>query len=78
MNYIEVEFDATNQNSRFHIHGAENRRPYADIDFSVKADPLASSADNDDGSYCCGDDANCLNDDFVSVEDVQQWKINAN
>lgn len=69
LNYIEVEFDATNQNSKFHVHGADNRRPYADIDFSVKADPLPSSDDSDNETPSHAEN------DFASLEDVQQWRI---
>ncbi|XP_071179627.1 protein turtle homolog B-like [Mytilus edulis] len=68
LNYVEVVFDPAEAKSTFQIHGAENRTPYADIDFSLTADPLTSS---DEESLPSHED----NTDFVSLEDVQQWNI---
>lgn len=71
LNYIDVVFESKPHNGKFYIHGADDRTPYADIDFSAKAEPLISS-DEDDESSINGKN-NC--DDFVSLEDVQQWNI---
>lgn len=68
LNYVEVVFDPAEHKNKFHIHGVENRTPYADIDFSWTADPWTSS---DEESLSSHED----NNDFVSLEDVQQWNI---
>ncbi|XP_076106083.1 uncharacterized protein LOC143074576 [Mytilus galloprovincialis] len=71
LNYIEVEFGFEQPTGNYFIHGADNRTPYADIDFLAKAEPLISS-DEDDESIAGGDDNG---DDFMTLEDVQQWNI---
>ncbi|CAC5424086.1 unnamed protein product [Mytilus coruscus] len=71
LNYINVVFEPKPHIGTFYIHGADNRTPYADIDFSAKAEPLSSSDENDESSTCGGNNV----DDFVSLEDVQQWNI---
>lgn len=71
LNYVDVVFEPKPQNGKgkYYIHGAEKRTPYADIDFSAKADPFISS---DEESFTCNEDNVA---DFVSLEDVQQWNI---
>ncbi|CAG2240900.1 unnamed protein product [Mytilus edulis] len=71
LNYVEVVFDNTTHNGAFCIHGADSRTPYADIDFSARADPLIISEENEESlsSHIVE------NDDFVSLEEVQQWMI---
>ncbi|XP_071123146.1 uncharacterized protein [Mytilus edulis] len=67
--YIEVDFEPKQENksgSKFYVHGSNNRSPYADIDFSAKADPLPES-ESDDNEF--------EEDDFVTLEDVQGWAI---
>ncbi|VDI07333.1 Hypothetical predicted protein [Mytilus galloprovincialis] len=71
LNYIDVVFEPNQHIGGFYIHGADNRTPYADIDFSAKAEPLNSSDESDENSSCL--ENKC--DDFVSLEDVQQWNI---
>lgn len=71
LNYIDVVFEPNPHIRAFYIHGADNRTPYADIDFSAKAEPLISSDESDENSSCL--ENNC--DDFVTLEDVQQWNI---
>lgn len=71
LNYIDVVFEPKPCIGKFYIHGADNRTPYADVDFSAKAEPLISS-DEDDESSVSG---KYNDDDFVSLEDVQQWNI---
>ncbi|VDI47750.1 Hypothetical predicted protein [Mytilus galloprovincialis] len=65
LNYIDVVFEPKPCIGKFYIHGADNRTPYADVDFSAKAEPLISSDEDDESS----------DDDFLSLEDVQQWNI---
>ncbi|VDI84282.1 Hypothetical predicted protein [Mytilus galloprovincialis] len=53
LNYVEVSCDPIPKKRKFVIHGLENRIPYADIDFTLTADPLpdsssSSSSDTDD------------------------------
>ncbi|XP_076105842.1 uncharacterized protein LOC143074180 [Mytilus galloprovincialis] len=43
LNYIEVEFNIDTVSQKFHIHGSGNETPYADIDLTMKADPLPES-----------------------------------
>ncbi|CAC5407925.1 unnamed protein product [Mytilus coruscus] len=43
LNYIEVEFNTDTVSPKFHIHGSGNGTPYADIDLTIKADPLPES-----------------------------------
>lgn len=51
---MEVSCDPIPKKRKFVIHGLENRIPYADIDFTLTADPLpdssssSSSSDTDD------------------------------
>lgn len=49
---MEVSCDPISKKRKFVIHGLENRIPYADIDFTLTADPLpdssSSSSDTDD------------------------------
>lgn len=67
LNYVEVEFGLKQPTGNYFIHGADNRTPYADIDLLARAEPLISS-DEDDESIAGGDD-------FMTLEDVQQWNI---
>lgn len=55
-----------------YIHGAENKTQYVDIDLLAKADPLLSEDEND--SVSSTRDNN--DDDFVSLEEIQKWRIN--
>ncbi|XP_052063841.1 uncharacterized protein LOC127703809 [Mytilus californianus] len=71
LNYVEVMFDNTTNNGAFCIHGADTRTPYADIDFSAKADPLIILEENEESLSS----HSVENDDFVSLEEVQQWMI---
>ncbi|XP_052073005.1 uncharacterized protein LOC127711079 [Mytilus californianus] len=71
LNYIEIAFDPVTIKREFQIHGADNRTPYADIDFTAKADPIISSDESEDSSSLNENNEN----DFVSLEDVQQWNI---
>ncbi|CAC5424097.1 unnamed protein product [Mytilus coruscus] len=71
LNYVEVMFDNTTNNGAFCIHGADARTPYADIDFSAKADPLIILEKNEESLSS----HSVENDDFVSLEEVQQWMI---
>ncbi|XP_052073487.1 fasciclin-2-like [Mytilus californianus] len=71
LNYIDVVFEPKPCIGKFYIHGADNRTPYADVDFSAKAEPLISSDEDDIRSINRKDNG----DDFVSLEDVQQWNI---
>ncbi|XP_052065162.1 uncharacterized protein LOC127704960 isoform X2 [Mytilus californianus] len=67
--YIEVDFEPKQEKSGpklFYVHGSNRRSPYADIDFLAKADPLPESE---------SDDNEIEEDDFVTLEDVQRWKI---
>lgn len=67
--YIEVDFEPKQEKSDpklFYVHGSNNRSPYADIDFSAKADPLPESESEDN---------EIEEDDFVTLEDVQGWAI---
>ncbi|CAC5383873.1 unnamed protein product [Mytilus coruscus] len=67
--YIEVDFEPKQEKSGpklFYVHGSNNRSPYADIDFSAKADPLPESE---------SDDNEIEEDDFVTLEDVKGWAI---
>lgn len=73
LNYIDVVFDPKPHVGQFRIRGADNRTPYADIDFSAKAEPLISSDEDDEGSACVDNN----DEDFVSLEDIKQWKIAA-
>lgn len=73
MNYIEIAFDTVTNKRQFRIHGADNRTPYADIDFTAKADPMISSDESEDSSSLNENNEN----DFVSLEDVQQWNIHS-
>lgn len=56
----------------FYIHGADNRTQYVDIDLFAVADPLCNGEYNESSSSC----TNYNEDDFVSLEEIQQWKIN--
>ncbi|CAC5400156.1 unnamed protein product [Mytilus coruscus] len=71
LNYVEVAFDNTTPNGAFCIHGADERTPYADIDFSARADPFNISKENEESLSS----HSVENDDFVSLEEVQQWMI---
>ncbi|VDI52990.1 Hypothetical predicted protein [Mytilus galloprovincialis] len=73
LNYIEIAFDTITNKRQFRIHGADNRTPYADIDFTAKADPMISSDESEDSSSLNENNEN----DFVSLEDVQQWNIHS-
>lgn len=46
LKYIEVLFDPFPNGHTFVIRGAQNRTPYAHIDFDVHADPLPSSSES--------------------------------
>lgn len=46
LKYIEVLFDPFPIGHTFVIRGAQNRTPYAHIDFDVYADPLSSSSES--------------------------------
>ncbi|XP_076106175.1 uncharacterized protein LOC143074783 [Mytilus galloprovincialis] len=69
LNYIEVEFSSETAGKTFYIHGSENDTPYADIDLTIKADPLPesdSSADEDlDGE-----------NNFMTLADIQKLREN--
>ncbi|VDI33012.1 Hypothetical predicted protein [Mytilus galloprovincialis] len=71
LNYIDVVFEPQAHSGKLYIHGADSRTPYADIDFSAKAEPLISSDEDDESSV--NEKENC--DKCVSSEDVQQWNI---
>lgn len=73
LNYIEIAFDTVTNKREFRIHGADNRTPYADIDFTVKADPIISSDESEDSSSLNENNEN----DFVSLEEIQQWNIHS-
>ncbi|CAC5395122.1 SPEG [Mytilus coruscus] len=67
--YIEVDFEPKqekNDPKLFYVHGSNNRSPYADINFSAKADPLPESE---------SDDNEIEEDDFFTLEDIQGWAI---
>lgn len=71
LNYSEVFFDNTTHSVSLYIHGADARTPYADIDFSATADPWSSSEEDETDVVS----VSASNDDFVSMEEVQQWMI---
>ncbi|CAC5422056.1 unnamed protein product [Mytilus coruscus] len=73
LNYIEIAFDPVQLKGKFYIHGNDNRTPYADIDFTAKVDPIISLDESDDSSSLNENNE----DDFVSLEDVQQWNIHS-
>lgn len=50
LSYIDVVFEPQPHSGKLYIHGADSRTPYADIDFSAKAEPLISSDEDDESS----------------------------
>ncbi|CAG2255179.1 unnamed protein product [Mytilus edulis] len=67
LNYIEVEFSQETTGKSFFIHGSDNSTPYADIDLTIKADPLPdsdSSADEDPDAE----------NNFMTLADIQKLR----
>ncbi|XP_071120166.1 uncharacterized protein [Mytilus edulis] len=64
--YIEVDFEPKQEKNgrKFYVYGSNNRSPYADIDFNVKADPLPES-ESEDNEFEEDEDY------FVTLEDVK-------
>lgn len=65
LNYIDVQFDTNTVGRQFIIHGSENATPYADIDLTIKADPLPESDSSDEEEQ---DNTS----EFMTLEDIQK------
>ncbi|VDI69720.1 Hypothetical predicted protein [Mytilus galloprovincialis] len=65
LNYIEVECNTDTVSPKFHIHGSGNETPYADIDLTLKADPLPESDSSEE------EDPD-TNSEFMTLADIQK------
>lgn len=57
-------FNTNSVGPNFRIHGSDNRTPYADIDLTIKADPLPESESSDD-------EEQNNNSEFLTLADIQ-------
>ncbi|XP_052075217.1 uncharacterized protein LOC127712670 isoform X2 [Mytilus californianus] len=67
LNYIDLQFNSVTAGPKFVIHGSTDKTPYADIDLTIKADPLPESDSSDD------DETN-HNDEFLTLNDIQKLR----
>lgn len=58
----------------FFIHGSDHKTPYADIDLTLKADPLPESDTSDDDAVDHTEVEEHNNDDFMTLEDIQELR----
>lgn len=62
-----MQFKSGTTGPKFVIHGSTDKTPYADIDLTIKADPLPESDSSDD------DETN-HNDEFLTLNDIQKLR----
>ncbi|CAC5372297.1 unnamed protein product [Mytilus coruscus] len=83
LNYIEVEFNLRKTTPSFFIHGSDKRTPYADIDLTLKADPLPESDSNDDDDAGVNNELDAggnneleehYDNDFMTLEEIQELR----
>ncbi|CAC5384090.1 unnamed protein product [Mytilus coruscus] len=67
LNYIDLQFNSVTAGPKFVIHGSTDKTPYADIDLTIKADPLPESDSSDD-------DETTHNDEFLTLNDIQKLR----
>jgi hypothetical protein len=65
--YVDVVFDSTKPGRKFCIRGKRSDTPYADIDLTLKADPLPDSE-----SSVSSDEEDIIN---VLVNQIRLWKM---
>ena len=64
---MDVVFDSTKPGRKFCIRGKRSDTPYADIDLTLKADPLPDSESSDSS-----DEEDIIN---VLVNQIRLWKM---